>query len=68
MKKILLFALVIVSTLTCIAPKVGAFSPKNHNNFSYCSASRSNRANGKVTAPKPTDRGKPKKLVPAGSR
>jgi uncharacterized low-complexity protein len=60
MKKLLLSALIVVSTLTCIAP-ANALSPKSTNQSSI---SKENQ----VAQAKLADRGKPGNPIPAGRR
>ena len=60
MKKTLLFALIVVSTLTCIAP-ASALSPKSTIKESISNSRQ-------VTVAKPAYRGKPRNPIPAGRR
>lgn len=61
MKKLLVSALIVVSTFTCIAPEARAFSLKSTNESSI-----SNDKQVVVTGL--ADRGKPSNPIPAGRR
>lgn len=61
MKKLLVSALIVVSTFTCIAPEARAFSLKSTNEYSISN-------DNQVAVAALADRGKPPNPVPAGRR
>ncbi|BAZ10859.1 hypothetical protein NIES4071_26830 [Calothrix sp. NIES-4071] len=60
MKKLLVSALIVVSTFICIAPEARAFSLKSTNESSI--------SNDKQVVARLADRGKPSNPIPAGRR